>query len=51
MPIFLAGLIFVMNPGYIMELFVWPWICMPIGALILVCCGFLAMRKIASIEV
>src|SRR6476620_11209985 len=51
MPVFLAVIIFVMNPGYIMELFVWPWICMPIGALILVCCGFLAMRKIASIEV
>src|SRR4029079_16686603 len=32
MPICLAILIFLMNPGYISELFVWPWICMPIGA-------------------
>jgi len=51
MPVFLAVVIFMMNPGYIMELFVWPWICMPIGALIMVGIGFLAMRKIASIEV
>ena len=34
-----------------MELFVWPWICMPIGALIMVFVGFFAMRKIATIEV
>jgi tight adherence protein B len=51
MPIFLAAVIFVMNPGYIGALFVWPWICMPIGAVILISLGFLAMRKIAAIEV
>jgi tight adherence protein B len=51
MPIFLAGVIFLMNPGYIGGLFVWPWICMPIGALILIFAGFMVMRKIASIEV
>ena len=51
LPIVLAFVIFLMNPGYISELFVWPWICMPIGALIMVAIGFLAMKKIATIEV
>jgi len=51
MPIFLAGVIFVLNPNYMMGLFAWPWVCMPIGALIMVGLGFLAMRKISAIEV
>jgi tight adherence protein B len=51
MPIFLAGVIFVLNPDYMSALFAWPWICMPIGALIMVGFGFLAMRKISTIEV
>jgi tight adherence protein B len=51
LPIGLAILIFLMNPSYIMELFVWPWICMPIGALMMVIAGFLAMKKISTIEV
>ena len=51
LPIGLAILIFMMNPGYIMELFAWPWVCMPIGALIMVGIGFFAMKKIATIEV
>jgi hypothetical protein len=33
------------------ELFVWPWICMPIAATVMVILGFFAMRKIANIEV
>jgi hypothetical protein len=32
-------------------MFVWPWICMPIGAAILVVIGYLIMRKIVAIEV
>ena len=51
LPIFMALVVFALNPGYIMELFAWPWLCMPIGAAILVTLGFFAMRKIASIEV
>ena len=51
MPIVLAILIFMMNPGYMMQLFAWPWICMPIGALIMVVLGFFAMKKISTIEV
>lgn len=51
MPIGLAGFIFLLNPGYISQLFAWPWICMPIGALIMVAIGFGVMKKIATIEV
>lgn len=51
LPVGLGILIFLMNPGYMMELFVWPWICMPIGALVMVAIGFLAMKKISTIEV
>jgi tight adherence protein B len=51
MPVFLGGIIFLMNPSYIGGLFVWPWICMPIGATIMILFGFLAMRKISTIEV
>jgi hypothetical protein len=34
-----------------MELFAWPWICMPIGAGMMVVAGFFAMKKISTIEV
>jgi tight adherence protein B len=51
MPIGLAAFIFVMNPGYMMQLFVWPYICMPIAALVMIAVGFLIMRKITAIEV
>jgi tight adherence protein B len=51
MPIALAILIFVMNPDYMLALFVWPYICMPIASLFMIVLGFLAMRKITAIEV
>lgn len=51
MPVGLGIVIFVMNPGYMMELFAWPWICMPIGASLMIVAGFFAMRKISTIEV
>ena len=51
LPIGLAVLLFLMNPSYMMELFAWPWICMPIGASLMVIAGFFAMRKISTIEV
>jgi tight adherence protein B len=51
MPVILAVIIFLMNPGYMSQLFVWPWVCMPIGSLIMIFFGFLAMRKIANIQV
>ena len=51
MPLGLAAFIFVSNPDYIMTLFAWPWICMPIASLVMIFLGYLAMRKIANIEV
>ncbi len=51
MPIGLSIFIFVVSPDYLMELFAWPWICMPIASLIMIFLGYLAMKKIASIEV
>lgn len=51
LPIGIAALLFVMNPGYIGQLFVWPWICMPIFGVILMVAGFFAMQKVVEIEV
>jgi tight adherence protein B len=51
LPVGVAALLFFMNPDYIGQLFVWPWICMPIMAVILMGIGFFAMRKIVEIEV
>jgi tight adherence protein B len=51
LPIGLAILVFFLNPDYLLRIFVWPWICMPIGSLIMVVLGFFAMRKITAIEV
>lgn len=51
LPIGLAVIVFFLNPDYLLGLMAWPWICMPIGSLIMVVIGFFAMRKIASIEV
>jgi tight adherence protein B len=51
LPIALGAVLFVINPGYISEMFVWPWICMPIGAAILIIMGYMVMRKIVAIEV
>lgn len=51
LPVGLAGLLFLMNPDYIGELFQWPWICLPIMAVVLMGIGFVAMQKIVEIEV
>ncbi len=51
MPIGLAFMIFLMNPDYMLEMFVWPYICMPIASLIMIVIGFFVMRKITTIEV
>jgi tight adherence protein B len=51
MPVALGGIIFLMNPGYMMGLFVWPYICMPIASVVMIILGYFAMRKITSIEV
>jgi tight adherence protein B len=51
LPILLGLGLFLMNPEYMTQMFAWPYVCMPIGALVLEVVGFLAMRKIVAIEV
>lgn len=51
MPVALAALIFMLNPDYMLQLFVWPYICMPIASAIMIVIGFFVMKKISSIEV
>jgi tight adherence protein B len=50
-PVVLGFVLYLINPSYMSGIFVWPWICMPIGAGVLVLIGFIAMQKIVSIEV
>jgi len=51
LPVGLAILIFLLNPSYLLCLLRWPWICMPIGAVICMVLGFMVMRRIVAIEV
>ncbi|MCX2727709.1 type II secretion system F family protein [Thermomicrobium sp. 4228-Ro] len=51
LPVGLAIVIFLLNPDYLGSLFTWPWICMPIGAVISMVIGFFVMRRIVAIEV
>lgn len=51
LPIALGIGLFLMNREYMLGMFVWPWICLPIGALILEGIGFMVMKKIVAIEV
>lgn len=51
LPIGLAIVLFIINPSYMNQMIAWPWICMPIGAAIMVVIGFFAMQKIVTIEV
>ena len=51
LPILTGGGIFLMNPSYMLGMFVWPWLCMPIGALVMMVMGFFVMKKITAIEV
>lgn len=51
LPVAVGVGMFLINSDYMMAMFVWPWICLPIAALILEGLGFAAMRKIVAIEV
>ncbi|MBA2454498.1 MAG: type II secretion system F family protein [Chloroflexia bacterium] len=51
LPLALGFGLFLMNRDYMLGMFVWPWICLPIGALILEAIGFMVMKKIVAIEV
>lgn len=51
LPIALAGIMMVINPTYERAVLVYPWIFLPITAVILIVIGFVVMRKIVSIDV
>lgn len=51
LPVVMVGVIFLVNPSYMMALFAWPWICMPIASIFMITAGFFIMKKIATIEV
>lgn len=51
LPLFLAVGITLMSPSYMSPMFAWPWLCMPIGSLVMMILGFFVMKKITAIEV
>jgi len=51
MPLVLAFGLFLLNPEYMLGVMVMPWICIPIGALVLLIIGYFVMKKIVAIEV
>jgi tight adherence protein B len=51
LPVALAFVLTLIAPSFMFKLFAWPWICMPICALILIGIGFWAIMKIVDIDV
>jgi tight adherence protein B len=52
LPLAIAGILFLLNPEYIMKLFTPGWyMCMPICGGLGIVMGFIAIRKIVAIEV
>jgi tight adherence protein B len=51
LPVVLGVVIFLINPSYILGMFRWPYICMPIASVLMIIAGFFAMKKITAIEV
>ncbi len=51
LPIILGLVLFLVSPSYITKMFVFPWICMPIGSALMIVAGFFVMKKITAIEV
>lgn len=51
LPIAMAAVFMLINPDYMLAMFKWPYVCMPIGALVFEVIGYLVMRKIVAIEV
>ncbi|RME44452.1 MAG: secretion system protein F [Chloroflexi bacterium] len=50
MPFFVAVILLVLNPNYIMQLFVFPWIIIPVIAAINMVIGLVLMNKITQID-
>jgi tight adherence protein B len=51
MPVGMAAALFFINPDYMMRLFEPQILCIPIGAVIMVIFGNIAVRRFAKIEV
>lgn len=51
LPIAMGGMMMLLNPDYMLAMFQWPYICMPIAGIVLEVVGYLIMRKIVAIEV
>lgn len=51
MPFLVAVLLLFINPEYMMELFVFPWIAIPIGAVISMGIGLLLMNKLTQMDI
>ncbi len=52
LPPTIALVIFLLNPSYMMEIFHWDiFLCIPIGAAIMMVIGFLVIRKLVDIKV
>jgi tight adherence protein B len=51
LPVVLGLALFLISPDYISKMFVFPWICLPIGSGIMIVAGFFVMKKITAIEV
>ncbi len=50
-PIFVGAFLMVINPQYMGHMFVWPWICMPICAGVMIIIGFIVIQKIVRIDI
>jgi tight adherence protein B len=51
LPVALALVMMIISPAYVSQLFVFPYICMPIGSGIMILVGFMLIRKIVNIEI
>ncbi|MGE5123478.1 MAG: type II secretion system F family protein, partial [Acidobacteriaceae bacterium] len=51
LPVGMAAAMFFLNPGYMMRLFDPSIICIPIGAVIMVILGNIAVRRLAKIDI
>ena len=51
MPFLVAVILLFVNPEYMMELFVFPWIAIPIGAVISMAVGLVLMTKLTQMDI
>lgn len=51
LPIALGLVLFGIAPTYMIKMFAWPFVCMPICAGVLILIGFLAIKKIVAIDI